>query len=158
MVRGWRSMLVGRLDEPAMAEVAHLVDDRQERTALVGQLVLDPRRVLVVAAALDDPLLLEGAQALREGPRADPGARVLELREAACALREVVHEQRRPLRADHVRARGDGAGGRLVDRVHRAGDHAHIIGRRAGGGRVAGPPPTAFDAAGRPRLRGFTRG
>ena len=55
-----------------MAEAAHLVDDRQQRRALLGQLVLDPRRRLRVAPPDDDVLRLEPAEALGERPRADP--------------------------------------------------------------------------------------
>ena len=45
--RAVRRSRVGRVDlatEPLVAEAPHLVDDRQQRLALVGQLVLDPRR------------------------------------------------------------------------------------------------------------------
>jgi hypothetical protein len=42
-------------------EAAHLLDDRQERVALRSQLVLDPRRRLRIAVALDDSLVLERA-------------------------------------------------------------------------------------------------
>jgi hypothetical protein len=40
-VRGARALAV--VDEPLVAEAAHLVDDRQQRLALLGQLVLDAR-------------------------------------------------------------------------------------------------------------------
>src|SRR5204862_3953578 len=90
------------LDEPRVAEAAHLVDDRQKRLALVRQFVLDTRRRLGVAPAHDDALVLESPQPLRERPRADPAARVLALREPARTLREVVHQERRPLRADDL--------------------------------------------------------
>ena len=78
-LRGARP-LAAVVDEPLVPEAAHLVDDRQERLALRGQLVLDARRRLGVAAADDDLLLLERAQPLRERPRADALAGVLELR------------------------------------------------------------------------------
>ena len=42
--------------EPLVAEAAHLGDDRQQRRALVGQLVLDPRGRLGIAPANDDLL------------------------------------------------------------------------------------------------------
>ncbi len=45
------------LDEPRMPVAPHLVDDRQQPLALRGQLVLDARRRLRVAAADEDPLL-----------------------------------------------------------------------------------------------------
>ena len=41
--------------EVRVAELAHRVDDRQERLALLGQLVLDAGRRLRIAAPLDDP-------------------------------------------------------------------------------------------------------
>ena len=88
--------------------------------ALLGELVLDAGRRLGEAVALDDPLLLEHVQPLRERARADARARVLELGEAARALREVVHDQGRPLRADQVRGGGDGAGDAVVYLVHPA--------------------------------------
>ena len=47
-----------------MAELAHGVDDRQERLALVRQLVLDARRRLGIAAAGEDAFRLEHAQCL----------------------------------------------------------------------------------------------
>src|SRR5437764_829526 len=79
-------------DQPGVPEAAHLLDDRQERVALVGQLVLDPRRRFRIAVPRDDALVLEDAEAFRERPRTDAGARVLELREAPRPLREVVDE------------------------------------------------------------------
>src|SRR5437762_3279878 len=105
--------------QPRVAELAHRVDDREERLALPGQLVLDARRRLGVAVPLDDPLLLERAQPLGERPRADAAAGVLELREAAGALGKVVDEQCRPLGADDLGRGGDRTGRRLVHRKHR---------------------------------------
>src|SRR5207244_13627007 len=72
--------------QPVVSEPSHLVDDRQQRLALVGELVLDAGRRLRVAPPDDDALLLERAEPLGERPRADPAARVLELREPARAL------------------------------------------------------------------------
>ena len=80
-------LVVVIVDQPVVAEAAHRLDDRQQRVALAGQLVLDARRRLGVALALDDPLLLEHVQPLGERARADPRAGVLELGEAARALR-----------------------------------------------------------------------
>ena len=59
------------------------------------------------ATAQDETLVLEGAQTLGERARADPGARVLELGEAACTFGEIVHEEGRPLCADDLRTRCD---------------------------------------------------
>src|SRR6185312_8779460 len=97
------------VDDPLVAEAAHLIDDRQERLALLGQLVLDARRRLGVAAADDDPRVLERSKALGERSRADALAGVLELREAARAFREIVDEHGRPLRAEDLSAGGDRA-------------------------------------------------
>src|SRR5438105_2699907 len=108
-----------RAGEPLVPELAHRVDDREERLALLRQLVLDARRRLGIAVPLDDPFVLERAQALRQRPRRDTGARVLELREAARPFREVVDEEGRPLRTDDLGTRCDCTRGRLVDRVHR---------------------------------------
>src|SRR5919201_2962549 len=116
--------------EPVAPEAPHGVDDRQERLALLGELVLDARRRLGVAAAHDDPLVLERPEALGEGSRADPAARVLELRETPRTLGEVVHENRRPLRTDDLRTSRHRARGRLVHRVHRP--HVTNLTRRGG--------------------------
>src|SRR5258705_183798 len=90
-------------EHPLVSELAHGVDDRQEPAALVGQRVLDAGRRLRIAVPVDELLRLEDAQPLREGARADAGTGVLELGEAPGAFREVVDEERRPLRADDLR-------------------------------------------------------
>ena len=105
--------------QPRVTELAHRVDDRQERRALLRQLVLDARRRLGIAAPLEHSLLLECAQTLGEGARADAAARLLELREAPRPFGEIVDEQGRPLRADDLGGGGYGTGRRLVDGVHR---------------------------------------
>ncbi len=110
--------------EPVVAEVAHRLDDRQERLALLRQLVLDPRRRLGVALPQDDPLDFECAESFRERPRADPRQGALEVREPARALGEVVDEDGRPLRADDVRGARHGAV-LVVDGPHRA--HVLIV-------------------------------
>src|SRR6478736_9648296 len=117
------------VDDPLVPEAAHLVDDRQERLALLGQLVLDARGRLGVAAADDDLFLLERAQALGERSRADALAGVLELREAARAFREIVDEHGSPLRAEDLGAGCDRAG-RVVNRVHRAHRSRIVTARR----------------------------
>src|SRR5205814_559495 len=106
--------------EPDVPEAAHLLDDRQERLALLGQLVLDARRRLGVAATGDDVLVLQRAQPVRERPRADSRTGVLELGEAARPLREVVDKHRGPLRAEDLRTGRDRAAARVVDLAHRA--------------------------------------
>src|SRR5207248_2387283 len=111
----------GRLavDEPRMPEPPHLGDDRQQSLALGRQFVLDTRWRLREAAPLDDPLVLEDAQPLGERPRADPGARVLELGEAPGPLGKIVDEQRGPLGADDLGTRRYGAA-LVVNWPHRA--------------------------------------
>src|SRR5262245_8323377 len=106
------SRLVETAAEPLVAEAAHLVYDGEKRAPLVGQRVLDARRRLGVALARDDLLRLEPAQPLRERPRADPGARALELREPPRTLGEVVDDEHRPLRADDLGSARDRARGR----------------------------------------------
>ena len=124
------------VDEPGVPELAHGLDDRQERRALRGQLVLDPRRRLGIALPPDDALALEHVEPFRERPRADAGARPLELGEAARALGQVVHDHRRPFRADDVGRTGDGALC-VVNRSHRA--HGRMVAASAAG--VGGLPP-----------------
>ena len=51
----WATRQVGVTEPP------HLLDDREQRGALIGQLVLDARRRLGVAVAQDQLLLLERA-------------------------------------------------------------------------------------------------
>src|SRR5581483_6972637 len=103
--------LVARVlvDHPGAAEAPHLADDRQQRPPLPGQLVLDARRRLGVAVPHGDPLPLEHVEPFRQRARADPGTGVLQLHEAARPLRQVVHDQRRPLHRDDLRGRRDRA-------------------------------------------------
>src|SRR6476469_10991194 len=54
--------------EPLAAVAAHVLDQRQQRLALVRQRVLDARRDLGKGVAGDDALILERAQAQRERP------------------------------------------------------------------------------------------
>ena len=72
--------------------------------------VLDPRRDLGIGAPLDDPLLLERAQAQREGARADPLERALELAEALASVGQVADHEERPLAGDDLRATTDWTG------------------------------------------------
>src|SRR5262245_32198474 len=108
-------------DEPGVPEAAHLLDDREERLTLVGQLVLGPPGG---GALLDDVVLLEEAEAFRERPRADPGAGTLELGEPPRPFREVVEDDRRPFRADDVGRAGNRAL-LVVNGPHRA--HGLIV-------------------------------
>ena len=48
--------------EPALAVLAHVLDQRRQVAALVGKRVLDARRHLGIGVALDHALLLERAQ------------------------------------------------------------------------------------------------
>ena len=60
--------------EPRVAEAPHLADDRQQRRALLRQVVLHAGRRLRVAPAHEDLLRLQPAKALGERARADPRA------------------------------------------------------------------------------------
>src|SRR4051794_27011107 len=68
---GHDGLLVARLGaraaQPPLAVLAHALDDGEQRLALLGQGVLDARRDLAERLALDDALLLQRAQAQREG-------------------------------------------------------------------------------------------
>ena len=69
------------------AVAAHVLDQRHQRLALLGQRVLDPRRNLGEGVARDDALLFQRPQAQRERARADPLQRALQLAEAAASPR-----------------------------------------------------------------------
>ena len=66
---------------------AHVLDQRDQREALVGERVLDARRDLGERLTLDDPLLLQGAQPQRQRAGAYPPERALELAEPATGPR-----------------------------------------------------------------------
>ncbi len=151
--------------EPLVAEAAHLVDDRQQRPALPGQLVLDPRRRLRVAPPDDDVLRLEPAEALGERPRADPLAgiaagvrRTIDDRPAWCPEQVLTVEQ--ALRASTVtpawlagdeRRRGKLLPGFLADLVVLDRDpvsgspdelpELSVVATMVGGRWVHNPPP-----------------
>src|SRR5258708_39314968 len=96
---------VGRVvvaTQPGAAVLAHVVDDRQQRAALLGQRVLDAWRDLGEGLPLDDRLLLERAQAQRQRARADAGELTFELTEARRAGGELAHEQQGPLTAHDI--------------------------------------------------------
>src|SRR5581483_4388357 len=54
--------------EPPGAVLAHGLDQRQQVLALAGEAVVDPGRHLAVDAPVEDPLLLQRAQAQGERP------------------------------------------------------------------------------------------
>src|SRR5918999_5775241 len=116
-LRGDRLRRLGPLDglavvaQPLATVDAHRLHDRDQRAALLGQRVLDPRRNLGEGLALDDALLLERAQPQREGAGRDPGERALELAEAAAALGQITDHEQRPLAADDVGGTADGTFG-----------------------------------------------
>src|SRR5262249_27682555 len=109
--------------QPLVPELAHGVDDRQERLAFGRQAVLDPWGGLGETLPLEDAVGLECAEPFGERSWADALARALELREAARPFGQVVDEERRPLRADDLGRSGDRAGARLVYLVHGANGH-----------------------------------
>src|SRR5215210_7406569 len=124
------------VDEPGAPEAAHLLDDRQEVAPLLGQVVLDPRRPLGIRAAFEDAVVLERAQPLGQRAWGDAGARGFELGEPACALRQVVHEECRPLRAEQPSARGDRARRRVMSLEHRAHRYTKYSAGRGSASRV----------------------
>ena len=70
-------------DEPLMPEAAHLVDDRKEGFALLGQLVVDPA---ALARPRDESLLFQDSQALGQCSRANSRTGALELGKASRPL------------------------------------------------------------------------
>ncbi len=102
---------LGVFGEPARAVAAHVLDQRHQRLALLGQRVLDPGRHLGEGVALDDALLFQRPQAQREGARADPLQRALQLAEAARALGQVADDEEGPLAADDFGRAADGTSG-----------------------------------------------
>ena len=99
---------LGVLGQPAHAVAAHVLDQRHQRLALLGERVLDPRRHLGEGVAGDDALRFQRPQAQRERARADPLERALQLAEAARALGQVADDQEGPLAADDVGGATDG--------------------------------------------------
>src|SRR3954454_14166411 len=95
--------------EPATAVGAHVLDQRDEGSALVRELVGHARRHLVEGAALDDPLLLERPEPQRERARADAVERALELAEPESVIRQVTDDEESPLAGDDLRRPADGA-------------------------------------------------
>src|SRR4051794_37410662 len=75
--------------EPLASVRPHVLDQRNEGSALVGERVLDPRRDLRVGAALHDAVFLERAKPKREGARTDAVERALELTEALASLGQI---------------------------------------------------------------------
>src|SRR3954451_11994488 len=94
--------------EPAASVGAHVLDQRDEGGALVGELVGHARGNLGEGAALDDAVLLEGPEAQREGPRADPLQGALQLTEPEGRIRQVADDQESPLAGDDLGRPADG--------------------------------------------------
>ena len=88
--------------EPLLAVGAHVVDDRQQREPLGRQRVLDARRDLGEGVALHNALLLEGAEPKGQRAGAYARQRPFKLAEARAPLRQLAHEQQRPLAADDL--------------------------------------------------------
>src|SRR5918996_313139 len=72
--------LLALLDRQPLAAVgAHVLDQGDEGPALVRERVRDPGRNLGIGLALHDSLLFQRPEAQREGARADPVERALQL-------------------------------------------------------------------------------
>src|SRR3954470_22532557 len=95
--------------EPMAAVGAHVLDQRDEGSALVGELVGHAGRHLVEGAALDDSLLLERPEPQRERARTDAVERALELAEPQSVIRQVTDDEESPLAGDDLRRPADGA-------------------------------------------------
>jgi hypothetical protein len=98
-------------EQPATAVAAHVLDQRHQRFALLGQRVLDPGRHLGEGVAGDDALFFKRPQAQREGARADPLQRALQLAEAAAPFGQIADDQEGPLPTDDVGGTADRTSG-----------------------------------------------
>src|SRR3954471_10467214 len=89
--------------QPAAPVGAHVLDQRHQGTALLGELIGDARGHLGEGVALDDALFLERPQAQRKGPRADALERPLQFAEAERVIGEIADDQKGPLAGDDLR-------------------------------------------------------
>ncbi len=85
------------LAEVFLAPVFHLVEDREEILALIGQAVLDVGRDLIKASLRKYFSFLEAIQSLGEGTRAYAGQGALELAKALRLVGQLSHDKARPL-------------------------------------------------------------
>src|SRR5918995_2074604 len=95
--------------KPALAVGAHVLDQRDQRAALVRQRILDAWRNLRIGLALHDSQLLQCAQPQRERPRADALEGALELTEAKRGVGQIPDDQECPLPGDHLGRAAHGA-------------------------------------------------
>src|SRR3954451_5996357 len=121
--------------EPLAAVATHVVDQRHERLTLGGERVLHPGRDLRIGVPLDDGLLLERPQPQRQRARADPRQRPLELAEPAPTLGQIADHEDRPLTADDVRGRADGARG--IRHVGKSSPKLHFVKLCSGGSTLS---------------------
>ena len=101
-----RRRAVGR--RVPVAPDAQRVEHRREVGALAGEHVLVARRVVLVLASLEDPLLDERVEPGAEHVAGDAEA-PLPVVEAGDAEERVAQDQQRPPLADHLEGLGDGA-------------------------------------------------
>src|SRR4051794_23244386 len=86
----------------------HVLDERNQGSALFGERVLDSRRHLRVGAALHDAVVLERAKPKREGAWTDAVERALELTEPLTSLGQIADQKECPLAGDDLRTASDG--------------------------------------------------
>jgi hypothetical protein len=98
-----------RVDGPLVAPGAQGLQHDAEFAAGFGELVLVARRVLAVAAALDDARGFEGTQAGREAVAGRAGV-ARDHVEALVPESDLAHGEQRPLLSDQVQGRRHGAG------------------------------------------------
>src|SRR2546425_10411701 len=96
----------------ALAPLAHCRNDRTHALAAVGQLVLEPGRMLAVEAPRDQSLLLQRLEARGKRVGRHAGERVLQILEALRALdQQIAQDENRPALADQVERARDRAPG-----------------------------------------------
>src|SRR5436305_10659187 len=101
---------VGIAAEPVTTVRAHVLDQRHQRSPLLGERILDPRWNLREGLAPDDALFLERPQAQRQGAGADAVQRALELTETRAAVSQIADHQQGPLAAHDLGGPADWTG------------------------------------------------
>lgn len=92
----------------------HRLQNRLERAAEGGQLILYTRRNFRKHFAIDDTVMLHARKSERKRARADAIKRTLEFTETLHSREKIADDKNGPLAADHVQRVLDGAGSGCV--------------------------------------------
>src|SRR5437588_3486397 len=138
---GWltvRSLPIGRGRGPAISPEIDRPNRPAQISTLLGERVLDPGRDLGDHAPIDEPLILEELEALRERRGIGAAERVLQLTEALRAISQGMHDAKDPFLPQRVQR-----GGRCALRAKRGGPAFRTRTDMRGGGRVQAGLPRA---------------